>query len=181
MIVLLMIIVGCLIIISKSLSKYETEVQTKVQSNIAFYLTKTEYMTKNIKLADIKPSNNPYIYTFKVGNVDGNKRSEVDISYILKIITTTNIPLRYELYMNEDYQLSTATNLISNENKVIEPDEDGTYFQTFTFEEEKLYYSTDKTNEYTLLVYYDITENNAKYQDTVESIRIVVDSSQIID
>ena len=181
MMILLIIIIGCLVIISKSLSKYETEVQTRVESNIAFYLTKTEYMTKSIKLTDIKPSSVPYVYTFTVGNVDGNKRSEVDISYILSIITTTNIPLRYELYMNEDYQSNESTNLISSENTVVEKDEDGTYFQTFTFNEEELYYSTSKTNSYTLLVYYDLADKDAKYQDTIESIRIVVDSSQIIE
>ena len=170
MMILLIIIIGCLVIISKSLSKYENEVQTRVESNIAFYLTKTEYMTKSIKLTDIKPSSVPYVYTFTVGNVDGNKRSEVD-----------NIPLRYELYMNEDYQSNESTNLISSENTVVEKDEDGTYFQTFTFNEEELYYSTSKTNSYTLLVYYDLADKDAKYQDTIESIRIVVDSSQIIE
>ena len=181
MMILLIIIIGCLIIISKSLSKYENEVQTRVQSNIAFYLAKTDYMTRNIKLTDLKPSNTPYVYTFTVGNVDGNKRSEVDISYILSIITTTNIPLTYKLYMNEDYQSNDSTNLISSTNTEVARDEDGTYFQTFTFDEEELYYSTSKTNSYTLLVYYDLEDNDAKYQDTIESIRIVVDSSQIIE
>ena len=181
MIVLLILIIGSILIISKSLSKYETRTEASVNSNIAFYLTKAQYMTKNVKISEIEPSNVPKVYTFSVSNTYQNKTSEVDISYILKIITTTNLPLRYELYMNEDYQLSTSTNLISSENTVVAQDEYGTYFQTFTFEEEELYFSTAKTNEYTLLVYYDLESKDVKYQDTIESIKLEIDSSQIIE
>ena len=162
-------------------SKYQSTATGNINSNIAFYLFKTSYQVERIKLADLEPSNTPHIYTFTIGNQSNNKVSDVDIEYILKIITTTNLHLRYQLYENEDYQLNTSTNLINTNNTDISKDEDGTYFQTFTFAKETLLYETPKTNTYTLVVYYDETNTDAKYQDTVESVRIVVDSKQIID
>ena len=162
-------------------SKYQSTATGNINSNIAFYLFKTSYQVERIKLADLEPSNTPHIYTFTIGNQSNNKVSDVDIEYILKIITTTNLHLRYQLYENEDYQLNTSTNLINTNNTDISKDEDGTYFQTFTFAKETLLYETPKTNTYTLVVYYDETNTDSKYQDTVESVRIVVDSKQIID
>lgn len=179
---LLVIILLILIkIMPVTLSKYQSSGIGNMNSNIAFYLLTADYLTQKIKLSDLTPSDNPYVYTFTVGNEKDSKTSEVDIEYILSIVTTTNLPLRYELYENSNYQDENAVNLITTSNTVIEKDEDGTYFQKFTFEKENLYFNNPSTNTYTLLVYFDKSNNDAKYQDTVEGLRIIVDSKQIID
>ena len=170
-----------LIIFPFTLSKYQSTATGNINSNIAFYLFKTDYQVERIKLADLEPSPTPHIYTFTIGNQNNNKVSDVDIEYILKIVTTTNLPLRYQLYKNEDYESNDSTNLITSNNTTIEKDDDGTYFQTFEFAKEELLYATPKTNNYTLVVYFDETNKEAKYQDTPESVRIIVDSRQIID
>lgn len=164
-----------------SFSRYQSSVVGEINSNVAFYLVKADYMTRQIKLTDLTPSSTPYVFTFSVANYDGNKRCEVDLSYVVKVVTTTNIPLRYKLYMNEDYTNANSTNLISSSNTDVSADDYGTYFQTFTLNSVNMYYSTSSINNYTLLVYYDETNTNSKYQDTVEGITIVVDSQQIID
>ena len=165
-----------LVLFPFTLSKYETNTTGNVNSNIAFYLFKADYQVQRIKLADLKPSSEAHVYTFSVSNQNNNKVSDVDIEYTLRIVTTTNLPLRYQLYENENYQSNNATNLINANNSTIAPDQDGTYFQR-----EELLYSTPKTNNYTLVVYYDTTNKEAKYQDTVESVRIIIESRQIID
>ena len=170
-----------LIIFPFTLSKYQTAATGNINSNIAFYLFKTDYQIERIKLADLEPSTIPHIYNFTIGNQNNNKVSDVDIEYTLKIVTTTNLPLRYKLYKNEAYESNDSTNLINNDNTTIEKDNDGTYFQTFEFNKEELLYTTPKTNNYTLVVYFDETNKEAKYQDTPESVRIIVDSKQIID
>lgn len=169
------------LVMSVTFSKYETSITGNVASNIAFYLTKADYQVQQIKLTTVKPREDPYVYTFSVSNVDGTKVSDVDISYILRIVTTTNLPLEYELYMNENYNSGTATNLVSSNNTLVGADEYGTYFKTITMPSETLLYSTPKTNNYTLLIYYDEDETDAKYQDTVESIKLIVGSQQIIE
>lgn len=177
LVILLLILIK---IMPVTLSKYQSSGIGNMNSNIAFYLLTADYLTQKIKLSDLTPSDNPYVYTFTVGNEKDSKTSEVDIEYILSIVTTTNLPLRYELYENSNYQDENAVNLINDSNTVIEKDEDGTYFQKFTFEKENLYFNNPSTNTYTLLVYFDKSNNDAKYQDVVEGLRIIVDSKQII-
>ena len=165
----------------RTFSSYQTVVVGDISSNIAFYLTKGQYQVQQIYLSSLTPRNEPYVYTFSVTNSEGNKISDVDVEYVLKIVATTNLPLRYELYMNENYTDNGATNLVTNQNTTIDRDEHNTIFKTITLGSEELLYSTASTNNYTLLIYYDASENNAKYQDTIESIRIVTDSRQIIE
>ena len=50
-----------------------------------------------------------------------------------------------------------------------------------TVQTEELFFSTPTTNTYTLVVYFDQSSNDAKYQDAVEGVRIIVDSKQIIE
>lgn len=175
--IIVILIIG-IAIIPVTISKYQAYGIGNIDSNIAFYLLKEGYHVENVKLSDVDLENSPYVLNFSVSNIKDNKTSDVDIEYIVKVITTTNLPVTYELYENEDYK--EGTNLINSNNTKIEKDSDGTYFQTFSLNSENLFYKRPKTNYYTLLVYFgDLT--NAKYQDVVESIRIVVDSKQIVE
>lgn len=179
--ILIIILLLIIKIMPVTLSKYQSSGIGNMNSNIAFYLISADYLTQNIKLTDLTPSDEAYVYTFTIGNQKEEKVSEVDIEYTLSIVTTTNLPLRYELYENANYQEEGSVNLISTTNTVVSPDSDGTYFQNFTFEKEELYYQTPTTNTYTLVVYFDETNNDAKYQDVIEGIQIIVDSRQIIE
>ncbi|MCI6265672.1 MAG: hypothetical protein MR598_02350 [Erysipelotrichaceae bacterium] len=179
--ILIIILLLIIKIMPVTLSKYQSSGIGNMNSNIAFYLISADYLTQNIKLTDLTPSDEAYVYTFTIGNKKEEEISEVDIEYTLSIVTTTNLPLRYELYENTNYQEEGSVNLISTTNTVVSPDSDGTYFQNFTFEKEELYYQTPITNTYTLVIYFDQTNNDAKYQDVVEGIQIIVDSRQIIE
>lgn len=164
-----------------SFSMFQTSIIGGVSSNIAFYLAKTDYQVKQISLDTLVPKSEPYVYNFTIGNQDDSKVSEVDINYTLKVIATTNLPLRYELYMNQDYNSASAVNLITSANTTIETDEYGTYFLSSTMDSQNLLYNSPKTNNYTLLVYFDESNNSFKYQDVVESVRLVVNSEQITE
>ena len=167
-----------LAIIPITISRYQAYRLGNIDSNIAFYLLKEGYHVENIKLSDVDLETSPYVLNFSVSNSKDNRVSDVDIEYAVKIITTTNLPFTYELYENENYQ--GGNNLINSNNTTVEKDEDGTYFQTFSMGNENLRYTSPKTNNYTLLIYFgDLT--NAKYQDVIESIKIVVDSKQVIE
>lgn len=179
--ILIIILLLIIKIMPVTLSKYQSSGIGNMNSNIAFYLISADYLTQNIKLTDLTPSDEAYVYTFTIGNKKEEEISEVDIEYTLSIVTTTNLPLRYELYENTNYQEEGSVNLISATNTVVSSDSDGTYFQNFTFEKEELYYQTPTTNTYTLVIYFDQTNNDAKYQDVVEGIQIIVDSRQIIE
>ncbi len=162
-------------------SKYQSSGIGNVDTSIAFYLLEVGKLNESIKISDLVPRSEPYIYTFTISNQKESKISDVDIEYILKIRTTTNLPLQYKLYLNSDYQDSSSINLINDNNSVIEKDDDGTYFQEFTFTSEKLYFSTPKVNTYTLLIYFNETEEDATYQGNIELVELNVDSSKIMD
>ena len=179
----LVILVLCLLIIARIfvlvLSKYESISDSYANVDIAFYLLKEDYKTMTINLASLLPQDNAYTFEFSIGNQAGEEIADVDIEYELTLRTTTNLPLTYELYMNEIYTEADATNIIK-ENKVVQ-DEDGTYFRTITTEKETLLYTQGETNIYQLVVYFPANYNHEQYQDIIELLEINVNAQQITD
>lgn len=185
----LIILILCLIIILRLftliLAKYESETSTDAEIDIAFYLFKEDYQTMTLNLGTIKPQNNVYVFEFNIGNQDGTDTAEIDLTYDLTIRTTTNLPLTYSLYMNEEYTDSGATSIIRT--NTIAQDEDGTYFRTMTTDTQDLLFRTPKTNSYQLVVNFPLNNgdpnntihyNVEKYQDIIEAIEIKVESRQ---
>lgn len=179
----LVILVMCLIIILRLftlvLSKYESMSNSNAIVDIAFYLLKEDYKTMTTNLGAIYPKDGVYVYTFSIGNEDGQNIAETDLIYELKIRTTTNLPLQYELYMNEDYTKQGATNKIKD--NVILKDEDGTYFRNISTDPISLKYTKGTTNIYQLVVKFPANYNQENYQDLIEMIEITVDAKQEIN
>lgn len=179
----LIILVLCLLIIARIfvlvLSKYESISNSYANVDIAFYLLKEDYKSMTLNLASLLPQDNAYTFEFSIGNQAGEDIAEVDLEYELTLRTTTNLPLTYELYMNESYTDSGATNIIK-ENTVAQ-DEDGTYFRTITTEKIILPYTTGTTNLYQLVVYFPGDYNQEIYQDIIELLEINVNGQQVTD
>lgn len=176
----LIIIVMCLAIILRIfmliLAKYESEASTDAEIDVAFYLFKEDYQTMTLNLGSILPQNNVYVFNFNIGNVNNTDTAEIDLTYDLTIRTTTNLPLNYSLYMNQNYTSSGATSIITNNTTV--QDDDGTYFRLLTTNTEELQYRTPKTNSYQLVVQFPQNYNTESYQDIIEAIEIKVESRQ---
>ena len=160
------------------LSKYESIANSNADVDIAFYLLKEDYQTMTTNLASVAPRDNAYVFTFSIGNQDGVKKAEVDLTYNLTIRTTTNLPLTYDLYMNQQYDDTDAVSIIKE--NVISQDEDMTYFRTITTEPVTLEYKTGTTNVYQLVVYFPKSYNQENYQDIIEAIEITVDAKQVV-
>ena len=167
-------------ILPKVFSRYQSVANTNPNINVAFYIINTEYQSQNVILSKIVPSDNPYFVNFTVANNDGTNRLGVDASYDLKIVTTTNLPLEYELYRNQQYNDTGATNIISSTTSVA-ADADGTYFKTMIAPSETFTFTQDQEYTYQLVIYFPREYMSYTYQDIVESIEIVVDSKQVID
>lgn len=177
----LIILVLCLLIIARIfvlvLSKYESVANSYANVEIAFYLLKEDYKTMTINLSELLPQNNAYVFDFSIGNEDGIEMADVDIEYELTLRTTTNLPLTFELYMNEEYADVGATNIIKENNIAL--DEYGTYFRTMTTEKIYLSYKEAETNLYQLVVYFPTNYNQEIYQDIIELLEINVDAKQV--
>lgn len=179
----LIIIVLCLLIFLRILtltfSKYESNSNSNADIDIAFYLLKEDYKDMTLNLGDIVPREEPYIYKFEITNEENGNVAETDLEYSLEIKTTTNLPLSYELYMNEDYTDSNARNIITSDEA--QKDEDGTYFKILKTDNQIFTHSIPMSNIYTLVIYFPKEYNTEEYQDLIDSIEIHVNSKQIID
>lgn len=177
----LIILVLCLLIIARIfvlvLSKYESIANSYANVEIAFYLLKEDYKTMTINLAELLPQDNAYVFDFSIGNEDGIKMAEVDLEYELSLRTTTNLPLTFELYMNEKYTDEGATNIIKENNIAL--DEQGTYFRTMTTDKVYLSYKEGVTNLYQLVVHLPANYNQEIYQDIIELLEINVNAQQV--
>lgn len=160
------------------LSKYESIANSNADVDIAFYLLKEDYQTMTTNLASVAPRDNAYVFTFSIGNQDGVKKAEVDLTYNLTIRTTTNLPLTYDLYMNQQYDDTDAVSVVKE--NVISQDDDMTYFRTITTEPVTLEYTTGTTNVYQLVIYFPKSYNQENYQDIIEAIEITIDAKQVV-
>ena len=177
--ILLIIFVCVAIFIPITYSILKTDTSSNYKLDTAFYILKSDYYEKNIKLDEIYPSDNPFVYNFSISNFDGENRLETLMDYDLKIITTTNLPLSYELYLNQNYDDEGANNIIIND--YISGDEDGTYFRYLETNTVRFNFNNDITNNYQLVVKFPKTYEGFEYQDILEYVGIVVESKQVLE
>lgn len=177
----LIILILCCLIIARIfvlvLSKYESISNSYANVDIAFYLLKEDYKTMTLNLASIVPQNNEYVFDFSIGNQDSKEVAEIDLEYELTLKATTNLPLTYKLYMNEQHTDEGAKNIIVSNNA--ECDEYGTYFRTMTTEKITLPYTEGKTNLYQLVITFPANYNHENYQDIIELLEIIVHANQV--
>lgn len=177
---MVILILSCLIIARifiLVLSKYESISNSYANVDIAFYLLKEDYKTMTIDLASIVPRDNEYIFEFSIGNQEGEQIAEVDLEYELTLRATTNLPLGYKLYLNEEYTSEGSTNIIKE--NTVNADEYGTYFRTMTTEKILLKYTEGKTNLYQLVVTFPQNYNSEIYQNVLELLEINVNAEQV--
>lgn len=160
--------------VPESLSKFTSLVSSDVKGSIAFYVIESDYQTAEINLDKIVPSDTAYEYKFSVANYDNDKRLETNAEYHIVIRTTTNLNLEYELYENN----STESVILSKE---LIKDNDGTYYYVIKTDTEYFGFTKNQINYYTLSVKFPLEYIDFDYQDIIESIEIIILSSQIVD
>lgn len=162
-------------------ASYESEAKLNANIEKALYILKEGGMEFNIDLDKIEPSPDPYIYKFSISNFTGNKHSDVDIEHSITLTTTTNLPLTYELYRNENYDDENATNLFKD--MTVKQDIDGAWYNYL--EGKELYffpYEEDKTDIYTLVIYFkEENKTTTDYADSIENIEVKLQSHQVTE
>ena len=176
-----------LVIIRLSSARFQSNATSATKLDVALYAidaTKLASDTSvNIRMADLIPKDNAYTYTFSVSNFnEAGELTDTNITYKLRIITTTNVPLDYYLCYSRrasDLNNCTKSRSVIN-NNVIAPDADGTYFRTMTIADKNFTYQNKVTDYYKLLVYFPSTYKDYTYQDLIDAIKIEVRSEQQI-
>lgn len=165
----------------KVYSSYDskTTINTKIEK--AIYIIDEDTFSFNIDVLGIVPSDDPYIYKFSISNYNDTKQSSVDLEYSLSFRTTTNLPLKYELYRNQEYDSENAVNLFYLSSQ--KQDEDGSWYNVFNLPSTYTFNYKEKTkDEYSLVVYFPKEySNNIEYADLLDNIEVKVNAEQIID
>jgi len=173
LIVLNLLLLG-IVTLPFTLGKFSSSVEGGAVGNIAFYVIDLDYQTAEINLDEIEPRDEDYVYKFSVANYNGEKRLETNAEYNVVIRTTTNLNLEYILYENGG-EVDVLTN------KEIVSDSDGTYYNIMKTEKENFGFKANEMNEYELHINFPKEYISFDYQGIIESIEIIVVSSQIIE
>ena len=168
-----------LFIVPITYSRFQSTRTPNTEIETAFYIIDSNYETKSVHLDDLVPSDTPYTYNFTVANNNGTDRAETDIEYTIEITSTTNLPLTYALYLNQEYKDEDSTNIIIND--TTQPDEYGTYFKKMVTESKKFSHLKDESNSYQMTVVFPKEYEDFEYQGIIEGIIITVKSKQVIE
>lgn len=161
-------------------ASYETKAKLNASIDRAIYLIDNEGMSFNIDPEQIIPSDDPYVYKFSISNFNATTRSDIDLLYELRVTTTTNLPLTFELYRNENYDDANAVNLFSSPR--VAQDEDGAWYNIY--EPSGVYemlYAEEVTDIYTLVINFPkVYSSNVVYADSIENIEVMIKSKQMV-
>jgi len=158
-------------------ARYESSALSTVSPNLAFFVVGVESSTGQIKLEGMVPRANPYLYTFSVSNFSGTERANVDLTYSIEIITTTNMPLNFRIFKgnnNTDNEIDTDTTTT---------DVNGVYYRHLVINDvSSMPFNTPTTDNYTLWVEYP-TSNAAypaEYAGIIDLVDIKINAEQVV-
>ncbi len=158
-------------------ARYETDTSARVLPNLAFFVVDVESQTGEIKLESMVPSTTPYLYTFDVSNFNDQKKANVDLTYSIEIITTTNMPLNYKLYKGT---VSGEGDLDSDE---FTTDENGVYYRHLKINDVSLMdYRQRVTDKYILWVEFPIMYKDypVEYAGIIDLVDIKINAEQVV-
>lgn len=188
-------------IIFSSYSLYESEANSNLDIDVAFFVLNNENLGHLITLDNLSPGDSTSC-SFSIANflteeyVDENdgqtktrqRIAETDIKYKLTIRTTTNLPLEYELYINDNPLKNDTAKEQINGREEINQDEYNTYFNRLIEYENIFIHEKPTTDTYILKVNFPkgSTPNGEEYmeytyQNIIDAIEISVEAEQVVD
>ena len=169
---LIFLILIILLSIRFTFSSYEGNVDGKVVSDIAFYLLEAGSYSEELKMFEIEPNGNNYIFNIDVSNYKDNIRSDVNLEYELSLVTTTNLPIDYQIYLGDD-----STDIISK--REVFQDDDMMYFNRYITSSRSFSKDRDMIDKYKIIVNFPKEYNDFKYQNILDSVEVVIESKQV--
>ena len=133
-------------------ARYESNLAMNIQPSLAFLIVGVQSETGQIKLEGMIPRDEPYTYKFYVSNFSDTEHANVDLTYSIEIITTTN--------MNLSFQIFKGNNMVQNQvsSDTIVQDENDVFYRHLVINNvSTMNYADDCTDEYILWVSYPTT------------------------
>ncbi|MBR1748543.1 MAG: hypothetical protein IJ743_01960 [Bacilli bacterium] len=158
-------------------ARYETDTNARVLPSIAFFVVGVESQNKQIKLESMVPRTEPYLYSFEVSNFNDSKKANVDLTYSIEIITTTNMPLNYKVYKG------TVNGDEIVDEDFITTDENGVYYRHFKIDGvSEMNYQERVTDTYILWVEFPLQYKNnpIDYAGIIDLVDIKINAEQVV-
>ena len=193
---LIIIIIIAVIQIRNTLARYETTTTTQKDVDVAFWVLDNSFKEQRLLINDIYPNNTPFTYTFTVSNFENDKIAETDIEYDITIITTTNLPLDYEIQRNGTTYTGVIEKLFTDSSGTVYKEiKFGTTDNPYPFVMDGIdnttYAKKEVIDEYTLKVTFPLqtyvngvevnNRENPEYADLMEDVKIAISARQKIN
>ena len=172
--VIIILAIIAITLIRNTIARYRSSATSNANVDLAFYVLKAGDISQDLKVDSILPSDTAYPYPFSIANYDGTKRTETALEYTIQIKTTTNLPLQFSVYDQNDPTTDLITNITTT------PDDDGTYFRYITVSGGEFGFTQNQKNDYDLKIKFDDDYSSAEYEGIIEYIQITVRSNQKI-
>ncbi len=158
-----------------TMSRYRSRGHSDANVDLAFYLFKEESISQELKLESILPRELPYEYNIYVANHDDTDRTETAIQYTIQLKTTTNLPLNFSVYKDDNTSEDLVTGIETKK------DEDGTYFKYIDVQGGSFGFRNNEEATYKLQVTFPKIYNQSEYEGIVEYVQITIKSNQKIE
>ena len=161
-------------------ARYEMEARLVTNIDKALYIFEAGEVSFNLEPKGIIPRNDAYTYRFSVSNFNSSHDSDVDLTYRIRLRTTTNLPLSMQLYRNELPTDNGAVNILGVGQNV--QDEDGAWYHVFDINTDyEMLYVNETTDYYTLVITLPVSAGaDTTYANAIENIEITLKSRQEI-
>ena len=158
-------------------ARYESEVDMSIAPDLAFFIVDVGSTSNSIKLEGMIPRDEPYTYTFNVSNFKDERRANVDLTYSIEIITTTNMPLTFKIFKGGN----NSTDEIDSDTTTT--DENGVYYRHLVINDvSQMPYSVNTTDVYTLWVSFPTSyaNNPEAYAGVIDLVDIKINAEQVV-
>ena len=179
---IILILFICVVIfnlVDKANSRYESEANVSAEASVAFFVVDQGTYEGSISLTGLEPSTQPFYYTFYVRNYDDSGyRTDVNLTYDIKVETTTNLPLTYEIIRNQSFS-SSYTNLLTN--WTTRQDDNDVFYKTSNILGTYSFgHAANQVDQYTIKVNFPISyKDYPEYQGSIELFSIIINATQV--
>jgi hypothetical protein len=179
---IILILFICVVIfnlVDKANSRYESEANVSAEASVAFFVVDQGTYEGSISLTGLEPSTQPFYYTFYVRNYDeAGYRTDVNLTYDIKVETTTNLPLTYEIIRNQSFS-SSYTNLLTN--WTTRQDDNDVFYKTSNILGTYSFgHAANQVDQYTIKVNFPISyKDYPEYQGSIELFSIIINATQV--
>ena len=158
-------------------ARYESNTTINISPTLAFFIVDVQNTSGQIKLDGLIPRDEPYLFTFEVSNFNDEKKANVDLTYSIELITTTNMPLNFKIFKGSNMEQNKV------DSDTVTTDDNGVFYRHLVINDVSVMnYSNNCTDTYTLWVEFPKTymNNPDAYAGIIDLVDIKINAEQVV-